>query len=63
MTALTQTGTVGARRVLFRTVMNDLGGESFAPFGVSPDGQRFLVNTPSAPEPVTLLQLPRRGAR
>jgi hypothetical protein len=32
---------------------------SFTADEVMPDGQRFLVNAPMAPEPLTLMQLPR----
>jgi eukaryotic-like serine/threonine-protein kinase len=59
VTALARTGAAGARQVLFRVATNDIVRESFPAYAVSPDGQRFLVNAPMAPEPLTLMQLPR----
>jgi eukaryotic-like serine/threonine-protein kinase len=60
VTLLARTGLPGARQVLFRMVTNDIVREDFAPYAVSPDGQRFLVNAPAVPEPLTLIQLPAR---
>ena len=60
VSSLARTGAAGERKVLFRMVTNDLGREAFNSFGVTPDGQRFLLNVPTAPEPVTLIQLPAR---
>jgi hypothetical protein len=60
VSALTRTGTVGARTVLFRMVTNDVTRELFPPYAVTRDGQRFLVSAPSPPEPLTLIQLPKR---
>jgi hypothetical protein len=42
--------------VLFRVVTNDIVREAFPPYAVTPDGQRFLINTPASPEPLTLMQ-------
>jgi hypothetical protein len=41
---------------LFRRVMNDITRDYLAPFDVAPDGQRFLVNVPEPPLPLTLIQ-------
>ena len=60
MSSLARTGAPGARTVLFRIVLNDIIREEQPPFAVAPDGKRFLLNVPSAPEPLTLLQLPGR---
>lgn len=59
--ALARTGEAGARTTLFRMVTNDISAEAFPSYAVTPDGQRFLVNVPAAPEPVSLIQLPRGG--
>jgi serine/threonine protein kinase len=53
---LERTKLPGARRVLFRQVTNDVIRESFTPYAVSADGQRFLLNVPEPPEPLTLIQ-------
>ena len=58
VSSLARTGAAGERKVLFRMVTNDLGREAFNSFGVTPDGQRFLMNVPNPPEPLTLIQLP-----
>jgi hypothetical protein len=42
--------------VLFRALANDIIRESFPPYAVTPDGQRFLINAPASPEPLTLMQ-------
>jgi len=46
----------GPQQKLFRLVMNDIIRETFSPFDVSPDGQRFLVNAPEPSEPLTMIQ-------
>jgi eukaryotic-like serine/threonine-protein kinase len=61
--ALARTGAAGARTALFRMVTNDISAEAFPSYAVTPDGQRFLVNVPAAPEPATLIQLPRGQRR
>jgi len=60
VSALTRTGAVGARKPLFRMITNDITRELFPPYAVTRDGQRFLLNVPTPPEPLTLIQLPRR---
>jgi serine/threonine protein kinase/Tol biopolymer transport system component len=60
MSSLARTGAAGTRTVLFRIVLNDIVREEQPPFAVAPDGKRFLLNVPSAPEPLTLIQLPAR---
>jgi eukaryotic-like serine/threonine-protein kinase len=60
---LERTGVAGRRQVLFRMITNDIVREEFPAYAVSPDGQRFLVNTPATPEPLTLIQLPPRHLR
>jgi Tol biopolymer transport system component len=60
--ALARTGEAGARTTLFRMVTNDISAEAFPSYAVTPDGQRVLVNVPAAPEPVSLIQLPRGQA-
>jgi hypothetical protein len=57
-TSLQTSGTVTLRKVLFRMVTNDIVREAYPAFAVSPDGQKFLINVPAAPEPLTLIQLP-----
>jgi len=59
--ALQRTGAIGKRQVLFRMVTNDIAPEIFPAYAASPDGQRFLISAPAAPEPLTLIQLPRRN--
>jgi Tol biopolymer transport system component len=56
MSSFAKTGQLGERRVLFRALANDVIRDSYAPYAVSPDGQRFLINAPAAPEPLTLMQ-------
>lgn len=46
----------GRPHVLFRIPLNDIGGEAFAPYDVSANGQRFLLNIPERPEPLFFLQ-------
>ena len=46
----------GKPRQLFRTPLNDVARDSFSPYGVSPDGQRFLLNVVDRPAPLFLLQ-------
>jgi len=41
-------------------VTNDITREWFPAYAVSADGQKFLINTPAAPEPLTLIQLPKK---
>ena len=47
---------VGQPQYLFKVAMNDLASEQHSPFDVTPNGQRFLVNLPEAPEPILLIQ-------
>jgi hypothetical protein len=56
MSAFAKTGTPGERRRLFQIAMNDIARDLFPPLAVAPDGQRFLVNVPEPPEPLTLMQ-------
>ena len=56
LSPLSRTGQPSNRHVLFRVVTNDIVREAFPPYAVSPDGQRFLINTPASPEPLTLMQ-------
>jgi serine/threonine protein kinase len=46
----------GPPHVVFRIPLNDIGGEAFAPYDVSANGQRFLLNIPERPEPLFFLQ-------
>jgi serine/threonine protein kinase len=57
---LARTGMAGARKTLFRMVTNDITRELYPPYAVTRDGQRFLLNVPTPPEPLTLIQLPKR---
>jgi Tol biopolymer transport system component len=50
----------GRPQVLFHLVANDTARVGSAPYAVTADGQRFLVNVPIASDPLTLIQLPRR---
>ena len=43
-------------QILFNVAMNDISLESFSPYDVTPDGQRFLVNIPETPEPLLFIQ-------
>jgi len=36
--------------------LNDISADMFSPYDVTPDGQRFLVNMPEPPEPLTFIQ-------
>ena len=42
----------GAPRQLFRIPVNDITRGFTSPYDVTPDGQRFLLNIPEAPEPL-----------
>jgi Tol biopolymer transport system component len=57
MASFARTGVPGARTSLFRIVLNDIIRENQPPFAVAPDGKRFLLNVPSAPVPLSLIQL------
>jgi hypothetical protein len=46
----------GRPRVLFKILLNDISTDWFAPFDVTDDGQRFLLNIPEQPEPLFFLQ-------
>jgi len=46
----------GKPRTLFRIPLNDITSEWFPPYGVTSDGQRFLLNVPDRPEPLLFLQ-------
>ena len=60
MAPFARTGSPGARTTLFRVVLNDIIREQQPPFAVAQDGRKFLLNVPSPPEPLTLIQLPVR---
>ena len=53
---LEETRQPGARRTLFRLVVNDVIRDGYAPYDVTADGQRFLVNVTEPSEPLTLIQ-------
>ncbi len=56
---LTRSGasmTPGKPQRLFRIPLNDITRHSYAPYGISPDGQRFLLNVPDRPTPLFYLQ-------
>jgi eukaryotic-like serine/threonine-protein kinase len=46
---------VGEPRSLFKVAINDIA-DDFSPYDVTPDGQRFLVNSPEPPEPLLFIQ-------
>ena len=46
----------GAPQRLFRIPLNDITRASYSPYGVTPDGQRFLLNVPDRPTPLFFLQ-------
>ena len=46
----------GKPQRLFRIPLNDITRGSWAPYGVTPDGQRFLLNVPDRPTPLFYLQ-------
>ena len=48
--------TVGKERMLFKIPLNDITRESWAPYDVTGDGQRFLLNVPDRPTPLFFLQ-------
>ena len=48
--------TTGDPKRLFRVSLNDVTRTSYSPYGVTPDGQRFLLNVPDRPTPLFLLQ-------
>ncbi|HEY7474532.1 MAG TPA: hypothetical protein VH679_05935, partial [Vicinamibacterales bacterium] len=57
--SLTRSGatlTPGKPQRLFRIPLNDITRTSYAPYGVSPDGQRFLLNVPDRPTPLFYMQ-------
>ena len=60
VSALARTGKAGASKTLFRMVTNDITRDLYPPYAVTHDGQRFLLNVPNRPEPLTLIQLPKR---
>jgi hypothetical protein len=47
---------VCGRSALFRIPLNDITRSGYAPYGVKPDGQRFLLNVPDRPTPLFFLQ-------
>jgi hypothetical protein len=53
--ALEARGVLGRSAPLFRTAVNRIMPRT-APYDVSPDGQRFVVNVLEAPEPLTVIQ-------
>jgi Tol biopolymer transport system component len=46
----------GRPQRLFRIPLNDITRTSYAPYGVSPDGRRFLLNVPDRPTPLFYMQ-------
>lgn len=48
--------TTGKPQRLFRIPLNDITRSSYAPYGVTPDGQRFLLNVPDRPTPLFFMQ-------
>ena len=56
MTGFGRTGQAAPPTSLFRVVMNDVSRDWFPPYAIAPDGQRFLVEVPDGPEPLTLIQ-------
>jgi len=46
----------GKPQRLFRIPLNDITRTAVAPYDVSPDGQRFLLNVPDSPAPLFFLQ-------
>ena len=46
----------GKPQRLFRIPLNDITRRSWAPYAVTPDGQRFLLNVPDRPTPLFFLQ-------
>ena len=57
--SLTRSGTSivpGKPQRLFRIPLNDITRRSWAPYAVTPDGQRFLLNVPDRPTPLFFLQ-------
>ena len=46
----------GKPKQLFRIPLNDVSRGTYPPHGVSPDGQRFLLNVVERPAPLFLLQ-------
>jgi WD40 repeat protein len=46
----------GKPQRLFRIPLNDITRTSWPPYGISPDGQRFLLNVPDRPTPLFYLQ-------
>ncbi|MDH4067026.1 MAG: hypothetical protein OEW19_21710, partial [Acidobacteriota bacterium] len=53
---LAESGHVGATRQLFHIVLNDISSDGVSPYDAAPDGQRFLINVPETPEPLTYIQ-------
>ena len=51
-----ETRAPGGHQKLFRMVINDLIRDSYSPFDVAPDGQRFLLNVPEPSEPLSFIQ-------
>jgi hypothetical protein len=48
--------TLGEPARLFRMPLNAISGIEAAPYDVSPDGQRFLLNVPEPPAPLLFMQ-------
>ncbi len=48
--------TPGQPRRLFKIPLNDISRLFWAPYAVSADGQRFLLNVPDRPTPLWFLQ-------
>ena len=46
----------GIPQRLFRIPLNDITRASYTPYGVSPDGKRFLLNVPDRPTPLFYMQ-------
>ena len=47
---------IGESRLLFKMIVNDITSELLSPYDVTPDGQRFLVNTCEQPESLLFIQ-------
>ena len=42
--------------LLFKAKINDISSIATSPYDVHPDGDKFLVNIPEAPEPLLFIQ-------
>ena len=48
--------TTGKPQRLFRIPLNDITRAGYSPYGVTPDGQRFLLNVPDRPTPLFFME-------